>query len=166
MTDPYIGEIRQFSFGACPSGWIQCTGEELRIDDFQELYSIIGTTYGGDGRTTFAVPDMRGRTAVNQGPEFLLGSTGGEETVTLDIGTIPAHNHKIQVAATAADNQSFEGNVLAVATTHAYASEAPEAAMASGSLADAGDGKAHENMPPFLVINFCIAYKGTYPPRD
>lgn len=166
-TEPYIGEIRQFSFGFAPEGWALCNGEYLPINkDTEALYSVIGLMYGGDGRTSFAVPDLRSRTAINYGSSFKQGSKGGVETVSLSGSSIPSHTHSVYAYPKEANQTQMEGNVLAKAGIDLYAGGEPEGFMESGTLGKTGGGKVHENMPPFLTISYCIALTGTFPPHQ
>lgn len=177
MTDNYLGEIRLFSFKNAPKDWQICDGTLLNIRDYQALYALIGTTYGGDGRTTFAVPDLRGRTMVSvsqpQPPEqndiYVLGDKKGAETVTLSLDQTPVHYH-LMAADDVPGNKGLPGNVLAIPTLanvpiNAYnLSDTTSAILNSETIGTTG-GDKHNNMQPFLTVNFCIALSGIFPPR-
>ena len=164
MTEPYIGEIRLFGFNFPPRGWAKCDGTLLSINQNQALYSILGTAYGGDGRTDFALPDLRGRSPLHKDTGIPLGDQGGEESVTLTTTEIPNHTHSVAVAATGANSNDPTGRLLGQASV--YASSSNLTPMSSTSIGSGGGGQGHNNMQPFLVVNFCIAVEGTFPPRN
>jgi len=174
MSDPFIGEIRLFGFNFAPQGWAQCNGQLLPISQNTALFSILGTTYGGDGRTTFGLPNLQGQAPLHtgQGPGLSLhdlGETGGSETVSLLESEIPAHTHALRAdAADPADVQAPTAGVVLARSTggNAYASS-PLALtpLAGEALAPAGGDAPHNNMMPYLTFNFCIALQGVYPPR-
>lgn len=166
LGDPYLSEIRPFAFGLVPAGWMACDGTELSIYEYPTLYSILGTTYGGDGREYFKLPDLRGRTPIGTGSEDVQGTYGGEETVTLDESMLPAHTHKVRVSAELAAETDFAGNTLGTASTNIYSSGESNVSMNPGALASTGSGQAHSNMQPFLTISYCICVQGYYPPRS
>lgn len=168
MPDPYLGEIRLLSFGFAPRGWAACDGAEYPINSNQALFALLGTTYGGDGQTTFALPDLRGRVPVGWGEGSMRGpgQTGGEETHTLTVGEIPTHVHLVRASSAdegGTDNptDSFPGG--AADLYHSAESMTP---MHPGTVAVAGRGTPHPNMQPFLALHFCIATQGIYPPKD
>lgn len=166
MSEPYLGEIRIVGFTFAPVGWALCDGQLLPIDQYQSLYSLLGTTYGGDGRTTFALPDLRGRTPIHVGNGHAQGQKSGEEQHTLTTSEIPAHRHFVQASSDAADQNNPTGRVLAQATFPIY--RGPDASVSLhplGVAANAG-GQAIDNMQPFLSLNFVIALTGTFPPRN
>lgn len=162
MSTPYIGEIRMFGGNFAPVGWLLCQGQTLPIDQFDVLFNLIGTTYGGDGQTTFNLPNLQSRLPVHQGAGYTLGETGGVETVTLTGNQNPIHTHQ-PVAASVATSQSPNGNVWASYANNSYSSQQPSAAMAPNALTIAGGSQPHENMSPYLAINFIIATEGIYP---
>lgn len=173
MPIPMIGEIRLMAGDRIPSGWAACDGSLLPIARNEALFSLLGTTYGGDGRTTFALPDLRGRVPVHrgQGPELSqrrLGVTGGHETVTLTADDLPPHSHGM--AADAADGTAEDpaGAVLAASTAAQRFRTATTSAarMADGTVTDSGGGDAHDNMAPFVTVTAIIALAGTYPSRS
>jgi microcystin-dependent protein len=174
MSDPFIGEIRLFGFNFAPQGWAQCNGQLLQISQNTALFSILGVTYGGDGRTTFALPNLQGRSALSagQGPGLssrVLGQSGGEAAVTLTSGEIPQHTHTA-VASTNLGDQASPANTLWATGAggrgqNFYASGA-DVAMSSQAIGAAGGGQPHNNLPPYLALNFCIALQGVFPPRS
>jgi microcystin-dependent protein len=173
MADPFVAEIRIFPFNFAPKGWAWCDGQLLPLSQNTALFSLLGTTYGGDGKSTFALPDLEGRAPMHpgQGPGLSLhdlGETGGSETVTLLESEIPAHNHGLMSSASfnGSDNSPI-GNVLAKAAAglNAYAAPGALVMMAPESLAPAGGDQPHNNMQPYLTFYFCIALQGVFPPR-
>ena len=172
MSEPFLAEIGMVGFNFAPRGWSFCDGQLLPINQNQSLYSLLGTTYGGDGRTTFALPDLRGRTPIhvgasNGGESHPQGQKGGAETHTLTAAEMPQHNH-FQVATAQSANQSTPGgNLLAATTGNIYgAKTAVASTLNTGSIAHAGGGQAHDNMQPYLAVNFCIALQGLFPSRN
>lgn len=183
--EPFIGEIIMFGGNFAPRGWALCDGQLLPISQNQALFSILGTTYGGDGRTTFGLPDLRGRVAMHEGsgPGLTprnLGAKGGTETVTLNVNEMPSHNHTL--IATAAVNVGAEGKGVATSSTAAgnFLGNSADtyrdtggggtlnsgAVSVSGNTANAGNQQAHNNMQPFLAINYIIALQGLFPSRS
>jgi len=167
MAQPYVGEIRMFGGNFAPQGWMLCDGQLLPISEYEVLFNLIGTTYGGDGQSTFALPDLRSRIPIHQGNGFTLAETGGVETVTLTVNQMPQHTHPL-VASSDASNQSTPiGSMLANATAAGamvYASGAP-AAMAPAIL-PVGGSQPHDNMMPFLAVNFIISLFGIFPTQS
>jgi len=167
MTEIYLGQILPAAFQFAPRGFAQCNGQLMAIAQNQALFSLLGTQYGGDGRTTFALPDLRGRTPLGINSSNPIGAVGGSETVTLNSQQIPSHTH--QLAGTAASNttRNPNGGMLGTATANIYApTGGPQVELAQGSIAATGGTQPHENMQPYSVINFCIALNGIYPSRD
>src|ERR1022692_1165560 len=165
MSDCYIGELRIFSFGITPRGWMPCQGQIVAIGSNQALFSILGTTFGGDGRNTFALPDLRGRVPVfNGGSVPTLGESGGEAEQPLVASEMPLHNHSMKTGKTAGAIAPG-GNFLAPGATNFYASGAPDSLMNPGVVANVG-GQPHDNMAPYLTLNICIATTGFYPSRS
>ncbi len=171
-VEPFLGQIEYFGFNFPPRGWAQCDGQLLPINQNQSLYSLLGTTFGGDGRTSFALPDMRGRMPVHDGGSAgtgltrrNLGSKGGQESVILSAAEIASHSHTLR-GNTGAGNQSLPGgNTLADDNPdETYRNEAPNTSMHAGSISSVS--QSHENMPPFLVINCNIALTGIFPSRN
>ena len=176
MSDPFIGEIKMVGFNFAPRGWAFCSGQILGIAQNTALFSILGTTYGGDGRTTFGLPDLRGRSPMHggNGPGLsgrTLGQRAGVETVTLTESQIGSHSHAWQVADEQGNQTSPANNALARSPTGRggyalYGNDAATAAMASQVVADSGGGQAHTNVQPALVVNFVIALNGIFPSRN
>jgi len=163
---PYVGEIRLVGFNFAPSGWMFCEGQLLAISEYETLFNLIGTTYGGDGVDTFALPDLRGRTPVHQGlglSSYQLAETGGAEQVTLNVNQIPSHSHAPQ-AGTAGTSSATSGNMLADSGADAFApSGTTKTNMAANALNQNGGSRPHDNMPPYLAANFIISLFGVYP---
>jgi microcystin-dependent protein len=165
--EPYLATIMMVGFNFPPKGWALCDGQLLPINQYQSLYSLLGTTYGGDGKTTFALPDLRGRTPLHVGDGKPLGQKVGEEKHSLSTQEIPQHTHNLVASSAAADFPIPTNNLLAnSAPTELYHAPANLQAANSGSVASVGSGAGHENMQPFLTINFCIALQGVFPPRN
>ncbi len=165
MTDPFIGEIQIFPFGFVPRGWAQCNGQLLPINQYQALFSLLGTMYGGDGRTTFALPDLRGRAPLGVGPGYDQGQRAGEEAHTLYVAEMPAHGHGATASSAAPSTASPAGAAWADTGASSYAAS-PNAQMASNAVTPAGGGQPHENRSPYLTLNFCIALAGVFPSRS
>ncbi|MDA8018202.1 MAG: tail fiber protein [Thermoanaerobaculia bacterium] len=170
MSEPFLAEMRIVGFNFAPRGWAFCDGQILPINQNQSLYSLLGTTYGGDGRTSFALPDLRSRTPLHRGDGFQLGQKGGAETVTLTAAQIAAHTHAAKASSTAANSGNPSGHVLAAADPGNDIYRDPEAAsttaLRSGTVTNAGGGQAHNNMQPFITLSFCIALRGLFPSRN
>ena len=166
MTEPFIAEIRMVTFNFAPKGWALCNGQLLPINQNQALFSILGTTYGGDGRTTFALPNLMGRTPLHTGRSLPLGSNGGEEAHTLRIGEMPSHTHAAVGSGNSADQASPQGSAWAVAPQTSYNTSTDGSQMNAAAIGTAGASQPHDNMSPFLVLNFCIALMGIYPSRN
>jgi microcystin-dependent protein len=163
-VDPYVGEIRMFGGNFAPRGWAFCNGQTLSISEFDVLFNLIGTTYGGDGQTTFALPNLQGRLPVHQGNGFAMGQAGGSETVTLSTAQLPAHPHSFQANPGTGSQKAPAGNVpAAVATGSAYAQDPPVTAMAPQSISPDGGSQPHDNMQPYQCVSFIIALEGIYP---
>lgn len=163
MGTPYVGEIRMFAGNFAPAGWAFCDGSILAISSNDVLFNLIGTTYGGDGQNTFALPDLRSRVPVHVGPGFLQAQTGGLESVTLTTSQIPAHSHVPLCNSGAGTNASPQNDVWAALDSNVYSDVAPSVIMAPSALGSAGGSQPHDNMVPFLVINFIISLFGIFP---
>ena len=171
MSDPFIGEVMMFAGNFAPLGWADCNGQLLSINQNQALFSLLGTTYGGDGIQTFALPDLRGRTPVHagSGPGMstrTLGETGGSESVTLSAAQMPSHTHTLRAAAAA--STGTPGSTVALAQTSGakvYRAPSNPATMGNG-LASAGGGQPHDNRQPYLGVRFIMALEGIYPSRN
>jgi microcystin-dependent protein len=171
VSEPFLGEIRIFGFNFPPTGWLQADGAVLPIAQNTALFSLLGTQYGGDGVTTFALPDLRGRVATNQGQgpglsNYVIGETGGAETVTLTPTQMPNHSHTLQGASSAASTKSPGGAVLAETSQPTYASTPGGAVLNGASIGAAGGGQPVSVLPPYLTLNFCIAIQGIFPSRN
>ncbi len=166
MSEPFLAEIRMVGFNFAPRGWAFCDGQILPINQNQSLYSLLGTTYGGDGRTSFALPDLRGRAPIHTGDGNVLGSRGGEDRHALTPDEIPEHDHTANASASEGDSLLPAGNVLARRGAEPYRDATSLAAMAPSTVANAGSSQPHENMQPWLGIHFCIALRGLFPSRN
>lgn len=164
MAQPYVGEIRMFAGNFEPVGWKFCEGQLLSIAENSTLFQLIGTTYGGDGQSTFALPDLRGRLPIHQGNSFILAQTGGVEEVVLTVNQIPGHAHALSGSTGNASQASPQGNVPASSTLlKPYAIEPADAAMAATTISPTGGTQPHTNMQPYLCVNFIISLFGIYP---
>lgn len=177
MSDPFIGEIRMVGFNFEPSGWALCNGQLLSISQHQALYALLGTTYGGDGRSTFGVPDLRGRVPIHQGQQgpatsrYAMGQSGGAETVALTPPQLPPHAHTLAAQGAAGSAATPIGNYPAASVDstgkplNAF-SPSPGGVMSAGAIGPSGGGQAHPNLQPYLCVNFIIALQGMFPTRD
>jgi len=171
QVTPYLGQIMIVPYNFAPTGWLMCDGQILSISQYTALFSLLGTTYGGDGTTTFALPDLRGRVPIGmgQGPglsSYVEGETGGEETVTLTLSQIPAHTHVPQGSTTVPNTGSPAGANWAMPRVLLYSSGSPNVAMSSAALGSTGGNQPHDNMKPYLVMTYIIATVGVFPPRS
>ena len=173
MADPFVAEVRIFPFNFAPRGWAFCNGQLLPISQNTALFSLLGTTYGGDGKSNFALPNMQGNAPMHpdQGPGLSLhdlGEQGGSETVTLLQTEMPSHSHALMANTTAATKSLATGNTFARGasmTPYLAPTGAPLVPMAAQAIAPIGGSQPHNNMMPYLTLNFCIALQGVYPPR-
>lgn len=164
MAQPYVGEIRLFAGNFAPSGWMMCEGQILPISEYETLFTLIGTSYGGDGQDTFALPDLRGRIPLHQGSGFTLAQTGGVESVTLTTAQIPAHSHALLASSQTANTANPEGNLLgATVSATPYFATTPTTALASTAVSTVGGSQPHSNFQPYLCVNFIISLFGIYP---
>ena len=172
MSDPFLGEIRLFPYTFAPRGWAFCNGQVLPISQNTALFALIGTIYGGDGRTTFALPDLRGRVAVSsgQGPglsSYDVGQLGGAESVGLTENEMPAHNHQMSVNGPSSGSDRPNNRFLGrVSQGTAYAGTTNGRTLNPDAIGNAGGSQPHENRPPHLALNYCIALQGIFPSRD
>ena len=181
MAEPFLSEIRMMSFNFAPNGWALCNGQLLPINQNQALFSLLGTTYGGDGRVNFGLPNLQGRVPMHMGHGHTLGERAGEQSHTLIVSELPAHIHQMQAVAATADQNvggvtpgpthalaqgivSLPGNQTTPANI--YATGTPDLTMAGGAIGNTGGSQAHLNMQPFLTINFSIALQGIFPSRN
>jgi microcystin-dependent protein len=165
VAEPFLGEIRLFPIGYAPRGWLECSGQTLPISTNQALFSLLGTTYGGDGRTTFKLPDLRGRVPIHPGQGITMGQAAGEEAHSLTQNEIPLHTHQV-FASSAAATTADPTNAVWADASGSYGTETPMVAMNPASISSAGANQPHSNMQPYLTLRFCIATSGIYPSRD
>jgi microcystin-dependent protein len=166
MAEPFLSEIRIMSFGFAPKGWALCNRQLLPINQNQALFSLLGTTYGGDGRVNFALPDLQGRVPVHMGNPHTLGERGGEQAHTLSISELPTHTHLWNANAGAGTATTSAGAVLAKAPANTYGPASSLVSLAPSTLSNLGGSQAHLNMQPFLVLTFCIALQGIFPSQN
>ena len=165
MAQPYVGEIRMFAGNFPPAGWLFCSGQQLPISENETLFQLIGTTYGGNGQTTFALPNLQGRVPIHTGNGHTLGEAAGSSAVTINQQTMPQHIHFLQ-ATTVAPTTNIPGNNTLLSDTapnDLYTGPAGLVAMAPGTVGNVGGSQPHTNMMPYLVLNFCIALQGIFP---
>ena len=171
MSEPFVGEIRMFAGNFAPRGWAFCDGQLLAVSQNDALFSLLGTIYGGDGRTTFGLPDMRGRIPIHagSGPGLSprrLGAKAGAEKVTLTVNQLPSHTHPVRAVTTTATDNNPQGKLTAESPSiSAYAEVDQSANMATGSITSTGGSRSHTNLMPYLCVNFIIALVGIYPSR-
>lgn len=166
MAEPFLSEIRMMSFVFAPKGWALANGQLLPINQNQALFSLLGTTFGGDGRVNFALPDLRGRVPIHVGSGHTLGEKGGEPAHTISIAELPTHTHVLNASNTGGNitlPKTTNGNLLAVSPQQVYAAAANLGAMLPKSVTNVGGSQPHLNMQPFLTISFCIALQGIFP---
>jgi len=164
MAQPYVGEIRMFGGNFAPAGWMFCEGQLLPISEYETLFQLIGTTYGGDGESTFALPDLRGRIPIHQGNSFILAETGGAEEITLTTQQIPAHTHPL-LASTNFGNTAQPNNLVlgASSTFDLYVDSPATSAMAAQDIGPVGGSQPHSNFQPYLCVDFIISLFGIFP---
>jgi microcystin-dependent protein len=169
MSEPFLAEVRIVGFNFAPRGWAFCDGQILPINQNQSLYSLLGTTYGGDGRTSFALPDLRGRVPIHvgssNGGSHTLGQKSGEERHTLSAAEMPAHQHTWKCSTEDGDNPLPASNLLA-SFNNAYRDGTDPTDPVAGTITNGGGGQAHDNMQPYLALYFCIALQGLFPSRN
>jgi microcystin-dependent protein len=172
VSSPFLGEIRLFPYNFAPRGWAFCSGQIVPISQNQALFALLGTTYGGDGQTTFALPDLRGRLAVSsgQGPglsDYTLGQSGGEEAVTLNVNEIPSHNHGVLVNGAGSISASARNRYPGKASAGTvYANLNNGVQMNPATITPTGGNQPHDNVQPYLTLNYCIAMEGIFPSRN
>jgi microcystin-dependent protein len=164
MAQPYVGEIRMFGGNFAPAGWMFCDGALVAISELETLFNLIGTTYGGDGQSTFALPDLRGRIPLHQGNGFTLAETGGVETVTLTVAQIAAHTHPLLCSNIVGNDPNPNNNLPAESSAISlYSNQNPSAPMAAGMIGNTGGSQPHSNLQPYLCINYIISLFGLFP---
>lgn len=167
MAEPFIAEIRIMSFNFPPKGWAQCDGQLLPINQNQALFSLLGTTFGGNGQTNFALPDNRGRTPIEVGNGHTLGQKGGEQAHTLSVAEMPQHTHTGQAQPANATTGNPTNGMLAGVTSFAYRNSLTNlTTLGAATVTNTGGSQAHQNMQPYLALNFCIALQGIFPSRN
>jgi len=169
MAQPYVGEIRMFAGNFAPAGWMFCEGQLLPISENETLFQLIGTTYGGDGQSTFALPDLRGRVPIHMGNGFILAETGGVEEVTLTVSQIPAHSHPFLGTTTQAASFAVFNQLPAVTqlvSTSAYGTDTPLLNLAPNAVSSVGGSQPHTNFQPYLCVDFIISLFGLFPQQN
>lgn len=165
MAQPYVGEIRIFAGNFAPAGWMFCEGQLLPISEYETLFNLIGTTYGGDGQETFALPDLRGRIPIHQGNNFILAQTGGSEEITLTTQQIPTHTHTFITSTQTGTDKSPQGRVTDQTSggVQIFIEEAPDQPMAANAIQPIGGSQPHTNFQPYLCVDFIISLFGIFP---
>jgi microcystin-dependent protein len=163
MGQPYIGEIRMFGGNFPPIDWMFCYGQLLPISEYDSLFTLIGTTYGGDGESTFGLPDLRGRFPMHLGSGYQFSESGGVESVTLTINQIPAHTHTALASNLGGNSDNPSGNFWAANSIKSFGSDAPTLALNAAAITNAGGSQPHDNMHPYLVVSFIISLYGIFP---
>jgi microcystin-dependent protein len=164
MSQPFVGEIRMFGGNFAPAGWMLCQGQTLAISENDVLFNLIGTTYGGDGQQTFNLPDLQGRLPLHQASGFVMGQKAGAETVTVTVQQLPIHSHPLAASLNSAAGNTVTGNVVGqVGATQIYREVPAGPAMANQACTPTGGSQPHDNMQPFLCINFIISLFGIFP---
>jgi microcystin-dependent protein len=167
MAQPYVGEIRLFAGNFAPAGWNFCDGSLLPIADYETLFNVIGTTFGGDGQTTFAMPDLRGRVPLHLGAAYPLGQVGGVEQVTLTVSQVPGHQHGLLATANTANATAPAAAALLAAAANStitpYGTDAPHTSLSAGSVGSTGGSQPHDNFQPYLCVSFIISLFGIFP---
>ena len=166
MAEPFLAEIRIVSFNFAPKGWAMANGQLLPINQNQALFSLLGTTYGGNGQTTFALPDIRGRVSMHFGNGHILGEKGGEQAHTLSISELPTHAHVAQASINSGNVQTGAGNVLGQVLGRLYTDPSQLTTLSPSTITNVGGSQAHLNMQPFLALTYCIALQGIFPSQN
>jgi microcystin-dependent protein len=165
MAEPFLSEIKMMSFNFPPKGWAFCNGQLLPINQNQALFALLGTTYGGNGQTTFALPNLQGRVPMHMGSGHTLGEIAGEQSHTLQASEMPQHQHIFQGTTNNADSPVVTGNLMAT-SANLYTAASNLTTLVPSTVANAGGSQPHENMQPYLTINFCIALQGIFPSQN
>jgi microcystin-dependent protein len=163
MAQPYVGEIRMFAGNFAPAGWMFCEGQLLPISENETLFQLIGTTYGGDGQSTFALPDLRGRIPIHQGNGFILAETGGAEEITLTVNQIPAHTHPMLSTNDLSTSTTPQNHVLCQSANKNFRAGNPSVFLAPQSISPVGGSQPHNNFQPYLCVDFIISLFGIFP---
>jgi|SRR5579884_1109623 len=163
MGQPYVGECRLVGFNFAPAGWALCQGQTIPISQNDTLFALIGTTYGGDGQSTFDLPDLQGRAPIHQGSGLVIGEKAGTETVTLTIQQIPVHSHTSTGSGSNGNSNLVQGAVLAASPTQVYTNQGANTPMNANSISSAGGNQPHENLQPYLTMSWIISLYGVYP---
>jgi microcystin-dependent protein len=166
MAEPFLSEIRVFSFNFPPKGWALCNGQLLAINQNQALFSLLGTTYGGNGQTTFALPDLRDKCPIHMGNGHILGETAGAPAVTINMQQMPQHIHSVNASSSNQGGSASPAGRFLGGVTNMYHDFASPEAIAPGTITNVGGSQAHTNQQPLLGLNFCIALQGIFPSRD
>lgn len=171
MSEPFLAEIKIFGFNFAPRGWAFCDGQILPINQNQSLFSLLGTTYGGDGRTSFALPELRGRVPIHTGnaggANRLLGQRSGEEGHVLSVAEMPQHSHTVGASnSTSPNRENLDDAVWSASASNAYTNAAHNMSLHTKSVSNVGGGQGHPNMQPYLALSFCIALQGLFPSRN
>ena len=166
MGTPFMSEIKIVGFNFAPKGWAQCNGQLLPINQNQALFSLLGTMYGGNGQTNFALPDLRSRVPIHVGAGFIQGQAGGQEFHTLTLSEMPAHNHFVQASAAAQTTNVPAGNLLASINAPQYNPPTQLTTLHPSTITNVGGSQPHENRQPFTVLLFCIALQGVFPSHN
>ena len=163
MAEPFLSEIRIMSFGFAPKGWAQCNGQLMPINQNQALFSLLGTTYGGDGRVNFALPNLRGQVPIHVGSGFTLGEKGGQTAHTITTQEMSAHTHTLQATKTPVNSTTLSADMFGPASGGIYGNPSSLTNILPSTISNVGGGQAHNNMQPYLTLNFCIALQGIFP---
>ena len=164
MAQPYVGEIRMFAGNFAPAGWMFCEGQLLPISEYETLFNLIGTTYGGDGQSTFGLPDLRGRIPLHQGNGFILAETGGAEEITLTVPQIPAHGHPLLASTSPGTSVNSQGNLTSESPSiRLYVEATPGVNMSGSATSATGGSQPHTNFQPYLCVDFIISLFGIFP---
>lgn len=167
MSEPFLGEVRIFGFNFAPRGWALCSGQILPINQNQALFALLGTTYGGNGQTTFALPNLASRSPLGFSGSNPLGASAGTEAETILVTNLPPHTHNLQANAGSANSNTPAGNFLGEGSGSVlYGNGGSPVAMAASAVSSSGGSQSHSNMQPFITLNFCIAISGIFPSRD
>ncbi len=167
MGTPFMSEIRMMAFNFPPKGWAFCNGQFLPINQNQALFSLLGTTYGGNGQTTFALPNLQGRVPIHTGPGFVLGQAAGQEAHTVTQSEMPAHNHAVNASSLPGNTPVPTGSVLSSPLNMTWSPlKDPATTLAPGTISNTGGSQPHQNMQPYAVLSFCIALQGVFPSQN